>query len=557
MKSIGFKNFRNFEEFPELPINGVTFLVGQNNSGKSTFTRACRFLSENLKRCIQKEFDPSSGGNRQPLVDFTQTCKTYNRARYAGTSQPIEFACSVGYFNIHTTFNGFKNTESEKAKLSNIAIEDTLDDFTWSYDFLSNCATINYSGKLLANLVRYKIAQFKDNDKINDCPISQIVVIKENDKINDSPISQIIMDDPKIISSYLKVDLQTVHERLANYVNTIQYLLKIQKLYSQVTDRIVCQLTPNTWYKPLGLNKYFFHLDGTTIDIINVREADKASDMMKNATEDINITATFFESILDDLNKAMSPQLVYCSAHESPLQSYFSLYDESSNYASEIIRTYYKSEYAKTRHKWVNKWMQELGIGQDFEIKLANSEFISVDIINNCGYKVPLMDIGRGAVQIFLMLLRANMLKTDHIYDNQNIIDAFGIDDTYFDNPYEIPKFHDKRKKMLSSKTIIFEEPEQNLHPALQSKLADLFADIHKEFGYNVIVETHSEYLIRRTQALIATGKIPYQKNPFHVYYFPQGGLPYDMEYQENGSFAKKFGKGFYDEADSLALELL
>ena len=51
---------------------------------------------------------------------------------------------------------------------------------------------------------------------------------------------------------------------------------------------------------------------------------------------------------------------------------------------------------------------------------------------------------------------------------------------------------------------IVIEEPETNLHPALQSKLADLFIECYEKYDIQFIIETHSEYLIRKLQYLIA-----------------------------------------------------
>ena len=118
-----------------------------------------------------------------------------------------------------------------------------------------------------------------------------------------------------------------------------------------------------------------------------------------------------------------------------------------------------------------------------------------------------------------------------------------------------------KRKRSLT-KLIIFEEPEQNLHPNLQSKLADLFLDVHKRFGINVLVETHSEYLVRRSQVLVAEAKYKDEqeladKCSFKVYYFPENETPYDMEYQITGAFKNNFGDGFFDEAGKMDIIVL
>ncbi len=44
---------------------------------------------------------------------------------------------------------------------------------------------------------------------------------------------------------------------------------------------------------------------------------------------------------------------------------------------------------------------------------------------------------------------------------------------------------------------LIFEQPELHLHPSVQSKLADFFISLQKS-GKNVLIETHSEYMIDR-----------------------------------------------------------
>jgi len=118
-----------------------------------------------------------------------------------------------------------------------------------------------------------------------------------------------------------------------------------------------------------------------------------------------------------------------------------------------------------------------------------------------------------------------------------------------------------KKLKDENDYTIIIEEPELNLHPALQSKLADLFHEVYKEYNINVIVETHSEYIVRKSQVIIARDEYEVKPNvnPFNVIYFPKESpmIPYKMEYNEDGSFKRSFGPGFFDAASFNTLELL
>lgn len=52
--------------------------------------------------------------------------------------------------------------------------------------------------------------------------------------------------------------------------------------------------------------------------------------------------------------------------------------------------------------------------------------------------------------------------------------------------------------------TIILEQPEIHLHPSVQAGLADIFIDAIKTRNIQIIVESHSEHLLRRLQRRIA-----------------------------------------------------
>ncbi|WP_180828388.1 AAA family ATPase, partial [Vibrio parahaemolyticus] len=60
---------------------------------------------------------------------------------------------------------------------------------------------------------------------------------------------------------------------------------------------------------------------------------------------------------------------------------------------------------------------------------------------------------------------------------------------------------------LLSNKNdiLIFEQPELHLHPKIQAKLCDLFIAMSLN-GRQIIIETHSEYIINRLRYRIAQG---------------------------------------------------
>jgi AAA15 family ATPase/GTPase len=116
---------------------------------------------------------------------------------------------------------------------------------------------------------------------------------------------------------------------------------------------------------------------------------------------------------------------------------------------------------------------------------------------------------------------------------------------------------------MAENKIIIIEEPEANLHPALQSQLADLFSEAAtvKYITNQFIIETHSEYLIRKLQYL--TLKSQLHPEDTVIYYFSPPNEISDnssqirkIEIQADGSLTDEFGTGFFDEADNIAISI-
>ena len=105
-----------------------------------------------------------------------------------------------------------------------------------------------------------------------------------------------------------------------------------------------------------------------------------------------------------------------------------------------------------------------------------------------------------------------------------------------------------------TTKKFLIEEPEANLHPSFQSKLADLFLDAWIKYDHEFVIETHSEYLIRKLQYHVGSGKI--DPSVINIYYFDKDEEPRKININKDGSLSEGFGPGFYDEADNIAIEL-
>jgi predicted ATPase len=188
-----------------------------------------------------------------------------------------------------------------------------------------------------------------------------------------------------------------------------------------------------------------------------------------------------------------------------------------------------KLEESSEEHSFVIKWMKEFEIGTNFDIKPQASEAYTFKIESE-GKWIHLGDKGMGSIQAMTLILQlATIIR--------------------------------KYKGQLEGCIVTIEEPELNMHPKLQSKLADLFEYINETYGIRFIIETHSEYLIRKTQVIVANVNYKDQKdvdgnNKFKVYYFPKKDLPYSMGYTQNGRFIEKFDSGFFDVSSENSLNL-
>ena len=196
--------------------------------------------------------------------------------------------------------------------------------------------------------------------------------------------------------------------------------------------------------------------------------------------------------------------------------------------------------------------MKDFGIGDDYEIESEAGELYKVFIIDKHGdkeYKTLLSDKGTGTIHLMELLLKLATL-------------------------------YRKYKGSSLAPTIVIEEPEQNLHPKAQSLLTDMLTEMvdmsrHANAytnGFQFIVETHSEYMIRQSQVRVkglmeackdieateedANASFE-QEMPFKTYYFPSEGEPYEMIYRKDGNFSNEFGKGFFDEANNLLFEII
>ena len=200
---------------------------------------------------------------------------------------------------------------------------------------------------------------------------------------------------------------------------------------------------------------------------------------------------------------------------------------------------------AKEKYKlgeFLNKWIRLFEIGDKIHIQGTDEGLGVLIYLEKEGDKHLLADEGYGISQLIALLLQIEVQIA-----NATIIQISGSNSMIY-------------KPMPEQSTIYVEEPEVHLHPKFQSQLADMFVEAYQEYKIRFIIETHSEYLIRRLQVMVADSQNTLSTNDVSLNYVEKNddGVSFNrqIKIKKDGRLDGSFGTGFYDEAGSLSRQL-
>ncbi|WDF68679.1 DUF3696 domain-containing protein [Sphingobacterium oryzagri] len=204
--------------------------------------------------------------------------------------------------------------------------------------------------------------------------------------------------------------------------------------------------------------------------------------------------------------------------------------DSQGTSFNELILEYRSRDISDKAISFMNKWLKKFEIADN--VQFTNIEGVANTVFLVRGEeKIALADLGYGITQFLPIIMRIS------------------LEEPVRERGFKVVK-----------KTILLEEPETNLHPKLQSLLADFIADAVKTFEIRLIVETHSEYIIRKMQLLTAEKLVSVRDTSIYYFNAPNSTSIKQISQisiREDGTLSSDFGDGFYDEAAELKYKLL
>lgn len=556
------KNFRSFgEDGADFELAPITVLTGCNSAGKSSLVKALLLLSKQSPKFIEGDRDA------RRIIDHNIDIDDARILRYeAGSDIPAnkpttELKVSFKELGL----GGYGKVLHHNAKDGAITI------------------TIRKWSEYLHEEVVIKRVYEAKNDILDEGKLKEFVIEKTDGTMiykyfYNTGVNYIESDDQK--DGFIKYpiewderdDFEAVREKCDLFVDASEYyeckgfidrslnfLLKYKNVELKLAedrkkmeelevkhgkDQIVEYLSTYDENLMSDWNESLYSWDchdlrgDHRINDVSIKR--KYIESFDEEEKKARVQNNFINLVINDcIDPWFIKDLVYIDSSSANVKRLYSVEDENKMCIalSKLVK------YGKTGN-FVNKWLKEkFEIGDCIEIKSTNEGIGVMVYLVKGDNRSLLADEGYGITQLISLLLQ--------IENNINEYKRFNTiwnEDMGVNVPYFLQSF------------IAVEEPEVHLHPKYQSMLAEMFVEAYQKYNIHFIIETHSEYLIRKLQVMVADKENALSPNDVSLNYVEkdENGVSTNrkIEIMEDGRLGSSFGDGFFDEAGSLSRKL-
>ena len=519
------KNFRSFgEEGADFELAPITVLTGCNSAGKSSMAKALMLLSRMPNRGI-----------------ISPALKLYSKDLGLGNYEKV-FHKNAADNEIVFAYKVWSNYLQEEVCVKRFFKSKKNDDLNDGYLYKYTIEKTEGTVILEESTTRWGMGDEEKNKKNTDSITQNFYAFSLASKY---------LRLVEIIDLLKKEDDEESQNKYAHYSHELTDIMsQIQKNGINVEIYNIRQLTD--WYQWINRRnkkkeeyRPFCETDDALTRFFPEREIiDHYLDLV--ADEVFNPKFTENVEYIDSTSAAI--RRTYSAEDSNKMSGALLDYNRSKTNDKEWSDVFATDTYYHKPGIFVNHWLEEF-LGKGSKINTTGDDEGSIKVfIERNGEKRLLADEGYGITQLVsLLLLIDNSIMPANEKKPQT---------PWRDGRPDPSKLFFERYP----KVICVEEPEVHLHPEYQSKLAMMFVEAYQKYNIHFIIETHSEYLIRKLQVMVADKKNALSPNDVSLNYVEkdENGVSHNrqIKIQEDGFLGDSFGPGFFDEATDLSLGL-